>query len=302
MISSEEIAADLNVVPGSIGASLLEGEQRLHYAGVIRPRRHTELLLEKVMGVDRTELYLRARDPISPEQSAHFRSLLARREAGEPVQYIVGWAPFYGRKFYIGEGVFIPRFETETVIERFLTALAEDRPAERPVEVLDLCCGSGVVGLTAAAEAPGVRVTLIDLSETAIECTNRNARELKVENCVEIIKRDALSDPPRRWRGRFRYILANPPYIPLAGLDDLPRDVRDGEPRHALTDRADGLSFYRRWMQTLPAIMIPHGRLIVECGDNTARSVMNILQASFKDVMATRDMNGMERAVEGILL
>ncbi len=300
MTGIDDIAADLRVVPGSIGAALIEGEQRLHYADVIRPRRHTELLLEEVLNADRTELYLRACDQMSRSQSDRFQSLLLRREAYEPVQYIVGWAPFYGRRFHISEGVFIPRFETEILIERFMEALAEDRPTEHSVEVLDICCGSGVIGLTVAAEVRRARVTMVDLSEAAVECSRRNARELKVENSVNIIKMDALEYPPLEWYGRFRYILANPPYIPTGELDDLPRDVREGEPREALTDDNDGLTFYRRWTRTLPPIITPGGRLIVECGDHAAESVSDIMSEAFKDITTTLDLDGMERVVDGI--
>ena len=296
----DDIAADLSVVPGSIGAALIEGEQRLHYADVIRPRRHTELLLEEVLNADRTELYLRTCDQMSRSQSDRFQSLLMRREAHEPVQYIVGWAPFYGRRFHINEGVFIPRFETEILIERFLEALAEDRPKGHTIEILDLCCGSGVIGLTVAAEVVRTRVTMIDISEAAVECSRHNARELKVESSVNISRMDALEYPPLEWCGRFRYILANPPYIPTDELDDLPRDVREGEPHEALTDGNDGLTFYRRWMKTLPPVTTPGGRLIVECGDCAAESVVTIMSEAFRNISITKDLGGMERLVDGI--
>ena len=287
------------VIPGSVGAALVEGEQRLRYSEVIRPRRHAELLLEAVLNVDRTDLYLRAGEPFGKAESDRFGSLLRRREVGEPVQYIVGWAPFFGRRFQVGRGVFIPRFETEVLIERFLKVYAEDEAVVRPVEILDLCCGCGVIGLTVAVEVEHVRVTLVDVSESALEFCRRNSRALGVDGRVNIVRMDALDEFPDEWQSRFHYVLANPPYVPRVEVEGLPRDVRDGEPHEALTDEDDGLTFYRRWAETVPPLLVSGGRFLAECGDGSAGSVRELLEGGFKELNTVEDLDGMERVVEG---
>jgi len=283
----------------SIGAALIEGEQRLGNASIIRPRRHTELLLETALDLDRTQLYLHSNERINTRQMEHFQSLLTRREAGEPVQYIVGWAPFYGRKFHIGKGVFIPRFETELLVERLLENIFMDKGGKQPLEILDLCCGSGVIGLTTAAEIANTKVTLIDVSETAIEYCKLNAEALGINDRTTIINQDVLDRFPESLQGKFHYVLLNPPYIPLADVDGLPIDVREGEPHKALTDFYDGLRFYRHGMQIIPQVMTTDGVLLVECGDNAAGKVREILSASFSDLITTKDLEGIERVVEG---
>ena len=294
------MATELKVIPGSIGAALLDGEQRLHYADVIRPRRHTELLLEAVLGVDRTELYLRSNEQLSAIQKQQYSELLFRRESGEPVQYIVGWAPFYGRRFRINKGVFIPRFETETVIEVLMQNLDTERFTDRDLRILDLCCGCGVIGLTAALEIPPAQITLVDNSDEALQCAELNAREMELKNRIEIIKLDVLDEFPTGWFDRFHFVVANPPYIPVCDFVSLPTDVRNGEPRVALTDDSDGLGFYKRWVDTVPSIIRKGGRLIVECGDYAADAVAEILSKALADIIITSDINGTKRVISGI--
>ena len=285
---------------GTIAAALLEGEKRLERSGTLRPRRHAELLLESVLGMDRIELYLQAGEPLSPDEYHNFERLLQRRESGEPVQFITCWTPFYGRRFLVGSGIFIPRFDSELLLERLLTRYEEDAPFDGPVEVLDLCCGCGVIGLTVAVELPDVRVTLSDISPVAVEYCARNALALLVNNRVDIERMDALADPPTEWLDRFRYVVANPPYIPVADIPKLHRDVRR-EPHEALTDGGDGLSFYRRWVQTLPKIIQPGGRIFVEVGDGAAEHVQQILSQAFPEPVAFPDLAGIKRVVEARL-
>jgi release factor glutamine methyltransferase len=325
-----------NLTAMTIGAALADGEHRLAAAGfVLKPRRHAELLLESAMNLDRTELYLRAMDPIPPASRQRLDELLTRREAGEPVQYIVGWTPFYGHRFLVGPGVFIPRFDSEILIERALEILSPTIPTHSLIHsfthslidsfthslihssthplihsfthshidsfthsLLDICCGCGAFGLSIAAELANSRVVLSDISETALEYTARNALKMLLNNRIETVNWDALGDPPAEWIGRFDLIVANPPYIPAADLAGLHPDVRDHEPREALTDGGDGLSFYRRWAQTLPPLLNPGGRLLIEIGDTAARDVIKILSSSFARLTTHRDLNGVERVVE----
>jgi len=289
----------VNVIPGSIGDALLEGEQRLRYAETLRPRRHAELLLQYVMSLDRTQLYINARTMLTNSQKEQFLILVKQREAGIPVQYLVKWAPFYGREFKIEEEVFIPRFETEILIDRLISDYTHNYKRSEPVQIIDLCCGSGIIGITTALELPAAEVTMAELSQSAIECSQQNAAKFDVHNRTEIVELNALDEFPVEWTDRFDYVLGNPPYIAAADLPGLPPDVRNGEPTIALTDNGDGLSFYRKWAVTVPCILKPKGKLAVECGINEADEIAEIFSTSFSDIVITKDFDGIKRTVEG---
>lgn len=283
--------------PGTIGAALLNGELQLTRGDSLRPRRHAELLLETVLGIDRTTLYLRAKDKITPDQADKFTSLLKRRLACEPVQYLAGWAPFYGRNFIVGSGVFIPRFDTELIIECVLSADKKRSPRNAQLEILDICCGTGVIGITLALEILNSRVVLVDNSRAAIDYTVKNALAAMVNNRLSILMWDALSEPLPEWRERFDYITANPPYIPEHEISSLHPDVQN-EPRNALSDGSDGLTFYKRWAKTVPSLLKENGVFFTEIGDGATGSVCDIFSKSFNRIATHLDISGKERVVE----
>lgn len=307
MPSAEGNSPQRSLIQTTISSALLDGESRLADAGfVLRPRRHAELLLEAALGVDRTTLYLRARDIIPPDAGESYEALLARRLGGEPVQHVVGWAPFYGRQFAVGRGVFIPRFDSELLVPIAIEHAAAIHPARlarggngAPVEMLDLCCGCGAIGLSAAAELPFVRITLADNDRIALRFSAANTQALGLASHASVVCWDALGEPPDEWRGRFDIIAANPPYIPEAEIARLHPDVRDGEPPAALTDGGDGLIFYRRWSETAPMMLKRGGLFIAEVGDGAAGKVQSLLKGSFESVTVRNDLSGNPRAVVG---
>lgn len=278
-----------------IGA-LQEGELRLATAGVLRPRRHAEILLGKALGLNRSELYLHAQRQLTEEECDQYRQLLTRRENGEPVQYITGWTPFYKYDFIVGRGVFIPRFDTEVMVERVVEDINTNHPDE--IKVLDLCCGCGAIGLSITTEVERARAVLLDHSPTALEYSRLNAEKLDVQDRVDIVNMNALDAFPAEWTNKFDYICANPPYIPLGMVNALPRDVREGEPRDALTDFGDGMHFYQIWAKTVPPILNHQGKFLLEIGDGAEDQVVQILSENLciKDVH--RDLSGALRVVE----
>ncbi len=254
------------------------------------------MLLEAALGVDRTALYLMAQEQIPPNALEAYDLLLARRLTGEPVQHIVGWAPFFGRKFIVGKGVFIPRFDSEIIVEKALERVG-GRSGEA-LEILDLCCGCGAIGLTLAAELPQSRVTLADNDLEALRYTTANICALGLNERAAPVNWDALTSPPAEWFARFDLVVANPPYIPLHEVDGLHPDVRDGEPHAALTDGGDGLTFYRKWAETVPLILKPGGVFLTEIGDGLAESVLAILADNFVSLKAWNDLSGCPRMIE----
>jgi release factor glutamine methyltransferase len=282
----------------TISSALLNGESLLAAVGfVLRPRRHAELLLEAALGLDRTELYLNAREPLEPSAIEFYTRLLNRRLAGEPVQHIVGWAPFFGRKFKVGTGVFIPRFDSEVIIEKALERMSERKGA---LQILDLCCGCGVFGLTMACELEGSQVTLVDNSDTALHFAETNTNALGLAEVARVVCWDALSEPPEEWRGRFDLIVANPPYIPLSDVAALHPDVKNGEPLTALSDGGDGLSFYRSWAETVPMMLQEGGVFFTEIGDGQADEAAAIMKPLFESFTIWNDISGLPRALEAI--
>src|ERR1700682_3397373 len=205
----------------------------LEKKGVDNPRLDAELLLARALECDRTRLYLEMDKPLGPAELARFKPLLQRRGVREPVAYILGSKEFYGRPFEVGPGVFIPRPETEILVQLALEAV----PRDDPFAALDLCAGSGAVGVTLAAERQDAQVDLVEISAQAAATAERNAAR-HAPGRVRVHTGDlyAALTVPRR----YRVIIANPPYIAVGFA--LAPEIADHEPQQALFGGEDGTS------------------------------------------------------------
>lgn len=254
------------------------------------PRLDAELLLGHVLGLDRLRLYTAFDRPVDPPELERMRGLIRRRAAGEPIAYIVGHKEFYGRDFAVDARVLIPRPDTELLVERALAAL----PAEGLV--LDYGVGSGAIGLTLLAERPALKLLAVDVSRDALEVAKQNAAALGVADRAGFVHSDGFARVPERFRGGFAGIVANPPYIPDADRDGLPRDVRDFEPPGALF-AGDGLEHYRRIAAEARAWLQPGGWLGLEVGQGQSDAVAALL-AGWPELVVTPDLAGIPRVVE----
>ncbi|MBR4743729.1 MAG: peptide chain release factor N(5)-glutamine methyltransferase [Oscillospiraceae bacterium] len=224
--------------------------------------------------------------------------MVRRRLAGEPVAYITGLWEFHGLPLLITPDVLIPRDDTEVLADR---AIAFAREAEREIRMLDLCCGSGCIGLAVAAEIPGIRVVMADISERASAVARQNALKNRLTRCVTCLTADALQAPPMLL-GRFDLIVCNPPYIRTDELETLDVSVRDYEPREALDGGEDGLTFYRAVAEKWRAVLKPGGALMFECGEDQSAALREILaDRGFTDIETVLDTRGIERVVTGKL-
>ena len=227
---------------------------------------------------------------------ARFSELLARRLAGEPVAYILGEWDFYGLTLDICRDVLIPRPDTETLVDQgvlFVRDLPEGSWA------LDLCAGSGCVGLALANSCANVRVILAEWSEDALRVCRQNIRRSGLSHQVSQVRVNAMDPPPRLFRD-FDVILCNPPYIPTGDLDKLDPSVRDYEPRMALDGGPDGLAFYRAIADRWKTVLRPGGRLMFEVGFDQAEAVRAILEENgYEDIRIAQDPGGCQRVVEG---
>lgn len=214
---------------------------------------------------------------------------------GEPLAYIIGEWDFYGLTFKVDRSVLIPRSDTERLCELVIEQ-AKERVSPR---ILDLCCGSGCIGIAAAHTVEDALVTAIDLSDGALHITRENARDLGVSSRLLTMKADVMHAPPRGL-GQFDIIVSNPPYVTEDEMQMLDRSVADFEPHEALYGGEDGLDFYHAICDSWGELLVPNGRLLFECGWHQADDVAGIMQRhGYKDVTITEDYSGVPRIVYG---
>ncbi len=233
----------------------------------------------------------------SPELERRVRDLVDRHLAGEPVAYLIGEWEFYGLPLDISRDVLIPRPDTEVLAEQaigYVKTLGDCR-------ALDLCAGSGCIGLAVAAQAPNARVVLGEWSDAALKICRQNIRRNSLSGRVVPIQVDAR-EKPERSLGEFQCIISNPPYIPRADISGLDVSVRDYEPHLALDGGDDGLDFYRSISEKWKACLVPGGRLYFEVGIGQADSVLRIMRTQgFGDIQVVKDLHDIPRVVFGTL-
>ena len=276
----------------------LDARRALRKAGIEAAQMEARELLGHAAGKSRQELF-RDLALYAPEVvEERFQQLLERRLAGEPVAYIIGEWEFYGLTLSLCRDVLIPRVDTETLAERGILAV---RALGRPARVLDLCAGSGCVGLAVADNCPQCHVVLADWSEQALRVCRKNIQRCGLSGRVSAARADALALPPALLRD-FDLILCNPPYIPTGELAGLEPSVRDYEPRQALDGGEDGLSFYRAVSDRWKTALCPGGRMAFEVGWNQDPDVEYLLgRQGFQDIQTHQDAGGNWRVVEGVL-
>ena len=247
---------------------------------------------------NKEEFYRDNRLYASPEIEQRVRELLARRLQGEPVAYLVGEWEFYGLPLTITPEVLIPRDDTQVLADQAISWLKD---LEGPARVLDLCTGSGCVGLAIASQRDDCRVVLADVSEGALRIARTNVRLNRLQSRCAVMQADALASPPPNFDG-FHCIVANPPYIPSGDLARLDRSVRDYEPHMALDGGADGLDFYRAISRNWKKTLLPGGVLLFELGIGQADAVLRLMRAEgFGDLELFEDTQGIQRVIFGRL-
>ena len=271
--------------------------QELHCAGIDAATLEARELVAFAAGKTRQELLRDGRLYVPQEVERRARELMRRHLAGEPLAYLIGEWSFCGMDLDINESVLIPRADTEVLAEQaidFVKTLAEPR-------VLDLCAGSGCVGLAVAKFCPGSHVVLGELMEDALRVCRQNIRRSGLTAQVLPWQVDALAGPPPRF-GEFDCIVSNPPYIPDGDIAGLDVSVREYEPLTALRGGEDGLDFYQTISGKWKDALVPGGRLYFEVGIGQADSVLRIMRAQgFGDIQIVKDLHDIPRVVFGTL-
>lgn len=279
----------------SIAGLLSEATQRLVKSQSLAQREarlEACVLASHALRVNRTWLIAHDQDIPTQEQAISIEKLICRREAGEPVAYIVGEREFYGRTFMVTSDVLIPRPETELLVETALELL----PKNKPLKALDIGTGSGCIAVTLALEAPLWSVTAIDISSLALQLAKENAQRLGAR--IHFIQSDLYAELSRQ---RFDLIVSNPPYIAQEDPHLRQGDVRF-EPRTALTSGMDGLDAIRAIATAAPRYLNAEGLLFIEHGFEQGSACRQIFECNgFHGVSSHRDLAGLERITAGRL-
>ena len=283
----------------SLEVLLAEAATRLASAGIVSARSDAEWLLAEVMEVSRGELVARAvkGEECDEDVVEAYRTLLSRRETREPLQHIVGRAPFLDFEVRVGPGVFVPRPETEILAERVCSHAQSIGVSEAGLHVVDLCSGSGVLAVALARAVPYARVTAIETSEAAIEYLAKNVAQLAP--AIEVHHADAVSWASEKEPSSVDVIVANPPYIPSAEVPNDP-EVAMFDPSLALYAGADGLDVIRDITRVAERILRPGGLLAMEHSNLQGAAVRDILNAAgFRTVETFRDLTDRDRFTSG---
>ena len=247
-----------------------------------------------VTGLTRETMLAQQEKKISDSTEGEVLRLTYRLLTGEPLAYVLGQWEFYGMQLAVNPNVLIPRDDTCAVTD---LAIQQALFLDNSPRILDLCTGSGCIGLAVANRIKDAKVTLADISRDALQVARKNISAQKLSGRVSCVQVNALQAPPA-FLGKFDLIVSNPPYVTTAEMEELPKGVAEHEPHLALHGGCDGLDFYRAITQNYSAALKPGGYLCFEFGMGQGDAVCSLLQENgFTILERSRDYNDRERAV-----
>ena len=262
---------------------------------VPEPRTSAEVLLAHVLAEDRLFLYLNYDRPMEASELAAYRACIKRRLGGEPNQYITGLQEFWSLPLRVSPDVLIPRPETEVLVEAVLEFLDK---ADPNVDILDLGTGSGAIAIALARELPAARIVAADLSMAALRLAQENAKLNQVDERISFVRGDMFGAIPGGSQ-KFKVVVTNPPYISHAEILELPREIRDFEPHHALEGGPDGLTAIRHIIAEAPTVLSQAGALFMEMGADQTENVSALVRESqrYENYRIIKDYSGLDRVL-----
>ncbi len=266
--------------------------QQLTVVGIESPKLDAEILLQCVLKVPSLELFLKRHEQHTHETLEEFLALVARRLCHEPVAYIVGHKEFYGRDFVVSRACLIPRPDSEIVVEECLKRI----DVESTGCIIDLCTGSGAIGLTIAKERTHISLIATDISHDALSIASENAKQLDVVERVTLRQGD-LFEAFGAAKHKAALIVSNPPYIPRGDIEALSSSVKDFEPIAALDGDKDGLHFYRAILAHAASYLADEGYLVFEIGFDQAEAVVAMLAPCWRLIAVVQDLGARDRCI-----
>ncbi|MBM7605307.1 release factor glutamine methyltransferase [Metabacillus crassostreae] len=257
-----------------------------------------ELLLRHHLNMERATLLSNLRLVLSEEQKEIFIHDVNKHGEGIPVQYLIGYEEFYGRRFKVNKEVLIPRPETEELVEGILTRATKMFADQKEINVVDIGTGSGAIAITLALEKSEFKVSAVDIAEESLQIAKENAEALQA--AVEFLHGDLLEPIANKAKeGKIDILVSNPPYIPDWEIETLSPVVKDYEPMRALAGGKDGLDFYRRLISDMQELLNTPALIAFEIGAGQGEDVQNLLKQAlpYAKVEVVYDINGKDRMV-----
>lgn len=260
-----------------------------------RESRVAEILLQHYLGVDRHQFYMLMREPVPTEVVDTFKAAVEKHAiTGIPVQHLTGYEMFYGREYIVNEHVLIPRPETEELVQHITQST--DTSREKPLTIIDVGTGSGIIAITLALEIPNSIVYATDISEDALKVAKKNAKQLEAN--VHFLQGDFLQ--PAIEKGiQVDILVSNPPYIAKSEAPELSDTVKDFDPELALFAEANGLAAYQAIIDQAPKVTKTKATLVFEIGHEQSEAVHVLIQETFSEstIYTIQDINGKDRIV-----
>ncbi|MBZ9621617.1 peptide chain release factor N(5)-glutamine methyltransferase [Clostridium sp. FP2] len=282
----------------NIGEILLKSYGILKKVGIESYLIDSQLLLAKVLNVDKLFIMLNRDFNLNGKQEEEFSQLIQLRKSKMPIKYILGECEFMGMNLIVKPGVLIPRPDTEILVEEVIKHINE----KDYTQVCDVCSGSGAIGIAIAEFIKGVEVMLYDISYDAIAVAKLNIERFDLASRVDEQRSDLLQSAIEQNK-KFQVVVSNPPYIRESVIPTLMEDVKNYEPYIALSGGKDGLEFYRRITEESLQVLEKGGLLAFEIGYDQREEVQDILlKSGFKSIECIKDLSGNDRVIKGILM
>lgn len=255
------------------------------------PRLTIELLLCKLLDIERIQIYTQFDKPLTPAELKELKAMIKRRVSNEPLQYILGVTNFLGYNLEVNRNVLIPRPETEILVD---TVLKCYKDYEYPYKILDIGTGSGCISIVLASKFRNSSILAIDNSEKSLEVAEKNFRNNNLNN-IETKKIDILKELPSN--EKYDLIVSNPPYICINDYNKLPPEIKLYEPQFALTDLGNGLIFYERYSEIFKTLLQKDGNFFVEIGYGQETEIKKIFKDKGYDTIIIKDLNNVPRII-----
>ena len=269
----------------------------LQKKGVESPRANAEILLAEILKCKRLELYLAFDKPLAENEVQVYREAIRKRGLRIPLQYIVGNVEFYGLKLIVNENVLIPRPESELLVEKIIN----DSDKSNNLKILDIGVGSGNISLSITKNLPNSKVVAIDISKSALDVANQNAEINSLQDRIEFRLFDFMNDDLNSL-GKFDLIVSNPPYVSENDYESLEPELKNHEPKIALTDNSNGISFYKHIIEASNQLLKKPGKIYFELGIDQSIQVQKYFeQNNFTNIKITKDYSGIDRIICGEL-